>query len=188
MRRIDDISKAKLAAALLIMTAFFSGRSQAQVTTETKRLIVVSIPDRKLALLEDGQVVKTYDIAVGADVSPTPTGTFTIANRVKDPTYYHDGQVIPAGPKNPVGNRWIGLSEKHYAIHGTNAPRSIGKAASHGCVRMGKKNIEELFTRVRVGDTVEIHGERDELVARIFGEQPVITAEVVPASVGGGSR
>lgn len=205
MRRIGGNSKASLAGAVLAMAVIFSGSARAQqapeVVAEPKRVIIVSIPDRKLALLQDGQVVKIYDIAVGRDESPTPTGTFTIANRLKDPTYYHDGKVVAPGPKNPVGNRWIGLSEKHYAIHGTNAPKSIGSAASHGCVRMAKKDVEELFNLVRVGDTVEIHGERDQQVAQIFstpvrdarpgapaGSQPVITAEVVPASVGGGSR
>ncbi|MGB7167421.1 MAG: L,D-transpeptidase [Acidobacteriaceae bacterium] len=133
------------------------------------RTIVVSLEDRRLALLEDGVVKKVYPVAVGKDATPSPTGTFTIVARVTDPTYYHDGKVIPAGPENPVGTRWMGLSQKGYGIHGTNAPRSIGKAASHGCIRMGRRDLEDLFAQVRAGDVVEIVGQRDAETAAIFG-------------------
>lgn len=137
---------------------------------QAHRRVVVSIPDRKLAVLEqDGTVVKVYRVAVGAGVSPSPTGEFTVVNRVVDPTYYHEGQVVPPGDGNPVGPRWIGLSRAHYAIHGTNAPGSIGKATSHGCIRMRNADVRELFALVQVGDPVEIHAERDDKVAQLFG-------------------
>jgi lipoprotein-anchoring transpeptidase ErfK/SrfK len=134
-----------------------------------QRVIVVSLKDRKLALLEDGAVKKVYRVAVGRNGSPSPTGTFTILVRVENPTYYHAGQVIPPGPGNPVGTRWIGLDKKGYGIHGTNAPGSIGKAASHGCIRMDRRDLEELFAAVRSGDQVEIVGERNDETASIFG-------------------
>src|SRR5215510_12979739 len=133
------------------------------------RFVLISIPDRQLALVDDGKVVKTYPIAVGADDTPSPEGDFTIISRVSDPSWTHKGKVVAPGKNNPVGTRWIGLSLKGYGIHGTNAPRSIGKAASHGCFRLGKKDVEELFTLVRVGDTVAVRSERDELVAQVFG-------------------
>jgi len=63
----------------------------------------------------------------------------------------------------------MGLSRKGYGIHGTNNPRSIGHNASHGCVRMRNHDVEDLFARVAVGDVVELHGERDAEVTRIFG-------------------
>src|SRR5436190_803480 len=66
---------------------------------------------------------------------------------------------------------------KGYGIHGTNQPKSIGKAASHGCIRMGRKDLEELFELVRVGDTVEIHGERDATIAALFGAAAVEVAQ-----------
>jgi lipoprotein-anchoring transpeptidase ErfK/SrfK len=107
---------------------FCSARSPSVVT----RRIVVSIPDRKLALIEDGRIVKTYPVAVGAAVSPSPAGEFKIAHRILHPTYYAPGVVIPPGKENPLGTRWLGLTEKGYGIHGTNEPRSIGRRASHG--------------------------------------------------------
>jgi lipoprotein-anchoring transpeptidase ErfK/SrfK len=101
-----------------------------------KRTIVVSIPDRKLAVLENGVPLHTFAVAVGAAVSPSPTGTFEVVSRLTEPTYYHSGVVIPAGSNNPLGPRWVGLSKQGYGIHGTNAPGSIGRAASHGCIRL----------------------------------------------------
>jgi len=153
------------------------------------RFILISIPDRQLALVDEGKVVKTYPIAVGANGSPSPKGDFTIISRVSNPSWTHKGQVVPPGKNNPVGSRWMGLSLKGYGIHGTNAPRSIGKAASHGCFRMGKKDIEELFTLVRVGDTVAVRGERDDLVTQVFGAASgeVQVASATVASADGGA-
>lgn len=136
----------------------------------TKRVIVVSLEDRRLALLEDGKVVKTYPVAVGKSSSPSPVGTFTIERRVMNPTYSHYGRVVPPGPNNPVGSRWMGLSIKGYGIHGTNVPSSIGKAASHGCIRMGKADVEDLYSRVAVGDEVELVGRRNEETTQLFGD------------------
>jgi hypothetical protein len=143
------------------------------------RTVLVSIPDRKLAVLENGSVVAGFAISVGADDSPSPTGEFTIVNRVSNPAYYHEGVVIPAGKANPVGTRWVGLSQKGYGIHGTNAPKSIGQAASHGCIRLRNRDMEKLFGMLRVGDVVEIRGERDEQIAEIFGGEVDRESEAV---------
>jgi len=148
-----------------------------------RHVLVVSIPDRKLALMENGRVLKVYSVAVGASVSPSPSGTLKIINKVAGPTYYHPGKVVGPGKSNPLGNRWMGLSQKGYGIHGTNVPSSIGKAASHGCIRMGRHDVEELFNLARVGDTVEIHGERDAQVAAIFGS-PAPAVEVASSGFG----
>jgi len=143
------------------------------------RQIIISITDRRLALLEDGKLVKTYPIATGAKSSPSPDGEFTIINHAVDPVYRHKGKEIQPGDGNPLGSRWMGLSLKGYGIHGTNVPRSIGKAASHGCFRMAKADVEDLYNRVKVGDTVIIRKERDELIARTF-EQKTFAQPVQP--------
>lgn len=119
-----------------------------------QRQIIVSLPDRQLALLEDGKILKTYPVAVGADISRSPEGDFTVINRLENPTYYATGKVIGPGKANPLGTRWMGLSRKGYGIHGTNVPSSIGQAASHGCIRMKQRDLEELFQLVSVGDKV----------------------------------
>jgi L,D-transpeptidase catalytic domain len=147
------------------------------------RVLVLSIPDRKLALIEDGVVLKTFDVAVGKPSTPSPSGKLKIINKVTNPTYYHKGEVIKPGKGNPLGNRWMGLSQKGYGIHGTNVQSSVGKAESHGCFRMRKHDVEELFTLVRVGDTVQIHQERDEQVAAIFADPAKSVTPVPQTSV-----
>ena len=134
----------------------------------TVRWVLVSVPDRKLALFANGKVVRIYRVAVGKASTPSPIGEFKIVHRVTNPTYYHKGQVIAASNGNPVGTRWMGLSAKGYGIHGTNHPDSIGKAASTGCIRMDKRDLEELFAIIDVGDTVQIRAERDEQIAAVF--------------------
>lgn len=152
--------------------------TETNATPGTRRFVLVSIPDRKLALLQDGKVVKIYRVAVGSSASPSPSGEFAIVNRITNPTYYHPHVVIPASEESPIGTRWVGLNRKGYGIHGTNEPRSIGRAASHGCIRMSNRDIAQFFNRVRVGDLVEIHAERDADTARVFGSEK----EMVPAS------
>jgi len=91
--------------------------------------------------------------------------------------------VTKPGKNNPLGNRWMGLSKKSYGIHGTNVPASIGKAASHGCIRMGKHDVEELFELVRVGDTVEIVGTRNAEAEKVLrGPEQIGDGAVVVSS------
>ena len=135
----------------------------------TERRIVVSIPDRALAVIENGRVVLKFPVSVGAPENPSPAGEYRVINRVTNPVYYHPGEVIPAGPDNPVGPRWIGLNIKGYGIHGTNEPRLIGRDVSHGCIRLRNRDVKRLFARVRVGDAVELHATRDAETADLFG-------------------
>ena len=138
------------------------------VPTPTPRRIIVSIPDRRLVVLDNNQVVVAFPVAVGAPASPSPVGTFAVVNRISNPTYYKPGTVIGPGPRNPLGTRWIGLSQKSYGIHGTDVPSSIGYAQSHGCIRLHNADVERLFEHVRTGDIVEIHAERTPDIAPLF--------------------
>ncbi|HEV2288933.1 MAG TPA: L,D-transpeptidase [Candidatus Acidoferrales bacterium] len=171
--------------ALAVLALALAGKSAAQErplrrTADTEavpvsavaseRRIIVSIPDRRLALVENGCVMLMFRVAVGAPASPSPVGEFRVVNLVTDPVYYHPGQVIPAGPENPVGPRWIGLSAKGYGIHGTNEPRMIGRRASHGCIRLSNADVKILFAHLRVGDVVELHATRDAETAQLFGD------------------
>ena len=132
------------------------------------RVIVVSLQDHKLALVEDGQLRKVYTVAVGKPTTPSPEGTFTIARRVVNPTYHHGDRTVLPGPNNPVGTRWMGLSKTGYGIHGTNEPKSIGKSASHGCIRMAKADLEEFYALIAVGDQVQIVAQPDQQTAHLF--------------------
>lgn len=173
---------------VLTLAAAIPCRAQNSVPTsigQPDRVVLVSLVDRKLAVIDNGVVIATFQVAVGAKVSPSPTGAFTIVSRVANPSYYHPGTVIPAGKDNPLGTRWVGLSLKGYGIHGTNAPGSIGRAASHGCIRLRTPDMERLFTMLQIGDAVEIRAERDEQIARVFGGQ---TDDVVLAWARSSSR
>jgi lipoprotein-anchoring transpeptidase ErfK/SrfK len=159
-------------AALCGRTAAAANGPRAVVDATVVRRIVVSLPDRRLALIENDEVISVYPVAVGAPISPSPAGTFSVVNRVANPTYYKPGTVIAPGAANPIGTRWIGLSAKGYGIHGTDRPKSIGFAKSHGCIRLRNEDIERLFERVRPGDVVELHAERTPETARLFTDAP----------------
>ena len=177
MRTTGRESRAAALAAIVFMaavSALAEEKYRRTVVIDGKeqpaeiRRIVVSLQDRKLALLEGEKVVKIWATAVGAESTPSPSGTYTIVNRLCRPSYYKPGKVVPPGPSNPLGTRWLGLSLKGFGIHGTNAPGSIGRKASHGCIRMRNRDIEELFELVNVGDVVELYRERSDYLAQIF--------------------
>jgi lipoprotein-anchoring transpeptidase ErfK/SrfK len=105
--------------------------------------ITVNRSSKRLDLFRDGALYRSYPVAVGSLLTPTPRGTFRIINKVKN-------------PGGPYGTRWMGLSKPHIGIHGTNNPSSIGRPASHGCIRMQNKDVEELFDLVSIGTTVKI--------------------------------
>ena len=162
-------AKAATFSALVFLASALFSQSDPTQPKRPHRVVLVSIPDRQLAVLENGVVIRTLRVSVGSASSPSPVGEFQIINHVAHPSYSHTGTVLPAGPNNPLGPRWMGLSFKGYGIHGTNQPRSIGKAASHGCIRLSNHDIVELFPLLSVGDTVEIRATRDAQIASIFG-------------------
>lgn len=137
--------------------------------SRTARRIVVSIPDRKLAVIEGGRVVKIFPTAVGAPRTPSPVGCYRIVQRVSNPTWYTKGKIVPPGAANPLGTRWLGLSAKGFGIHGTNNPSSIGSSVSHGCIRLRNRDVEQLFTMVAVGDEVDLFSKRTPELADMFG-------------------
>jgi len=175
------------AVLILALTIPCLGQSPLKAVEQPRaqRVVLVSIADRKLAVLENGNVLAYFPVAVGAAMSPSPTGEFVIVSRVANPTYYHDGVVMPAGKDSPVGTRWLGLNVKGYGIHGTNAPRSVGHATSHGCVRLRNRDVERLYGMLRVGDVVEIRGERDDEIVEVFGNPVDVATARVTAETSG---
>ena len=175
MFNVEDQIKKLAAFTGVVLMATAEALAQDKSARPTHR-IVVSIADRKLAVLADDRVVRIFPTAVGAPQSPSPAGVYKIVNSIPDPTWYYKGKVIGPGKNNPLGTRWLGLSIKGYGIHGTNVPSSIGHNASHGCVRMRNKDVEELFRMVDVGDQVEIYADRTAELDQIFGDPTAIVA------------
>ena len=143
---------ARLVTTLVI--AVFEAKAEDE--RKLSKRIVISIPDKRLVLYEGGEAVRVFDVAVGKPSTPTPQGEFQIVQRIPYPTWFGPNIVVPPGKSNPLGTRWLGLSIAGYGIHGTNVPSSIGKAASHGCIRMRNQDVEELFELVGVGVKVEL--------------------------------
>jgi peptidoglycan hydrolase-like protein with peptidoglycan-binding domain len=100
-----------------------------------------------LSLTQNGKVIKTYPVAVGAPNTPTPLGSWRIIQKTMN-------------PGGPFGTRWMKLNVPWggYGIHGTDNPSSIGTAASHGCVRMYNEDVNELYDIVPLGTPVQIIG------------------------------
>jgi lipoprotein-anchoring transpeptidase ErfK/SrfK len=124
---------------------------------------VVQKEARRLIILLNGDYIKEYPVAVGAAESPTPDGKFVLdVGKAKNPDWTApDGHLYKYGdPKNILGTRWMPFSdtEGHHGlgIHGTTDPKSVGKEASNGCIRMLNADVEEIFGMLAPGDTVEI--------------------------------
>jgi len=126
--------------------------------TGTNSTYILVYRNRKIMeVYANDTLVKRYKIAVGKKQTPTPTGEYKVVVKVANPGWYPKGKPpVEAGKNNPLGTRWMGLDIKGFGIHGTNTPASIGKSASHGCIRMHIKDVEELFQQVSVGTSVKI--------------------------------
>ena len=118
----------------------------------------------RLYLYDGFDLTKTYTVATGQSLYPTPLGHFEVVIKERDPWWYPPAgsawavgkQPIPPGPGNPLGTRWMGLSAPGVGIHGTPEDGSIGYSLSHGCIRMHIPQAEWLFDHVDVGTPVYI--------------------------------
>ena len=124
---------------------------------------IVLIVDRKdftLTVVRDGRYAAQYPISIGANDS-TPTGTFTIHNKIRNPDWYNRGETVPHGdPRNPLGGFWMGFAQDgkplSYGIHATTDASLIGSPTGRGCVRLKAEHTDELFQSCDVGATVVI--------------------------------
>ncbi|HST13744.1 MAG TPA: L,D-transpeptidase family protein [Gaiellaceae bacterium] len=127
-------------------------------------VIVVNRGENTLRLYDGRRLVRTFRVATGQAIYPTPAGIWRIVDKQRDPWWYpptYDAWAkglspVPPGPSNPLGTRWMGLNAPGVGIHGTDAPTSIGYSASHGCIRMQVPEAEWLFEHVPVGTAVVI--------------------------------
>ncbi len=120
--------------------------------------LIVDKSDNTLQVWIGGRFYRQYRVATGRD-NCTPTGTFTIVDRVEKPTWWRplDGQPIPFGhPEHELGTHWLAWDLKGYGIHGTNRPETIGTQASLGCVRMLNEDVAEVYALSPVGTRVTV--------------------------------
>jgi lipoprotein-anchoring transpeptidase ErfK/SrfK len=126
-------------------------------------VIVIHRGSNHLYLYKGMKPWRTFTVATGQAIYPTPLGRFAIVVKWKDPWWYppnspwaKGAKPIPPGPGNPLGTRWMGLSAPGVGIHGTPDPASLGYSASHGCIRMYIPYAEWLFDHVEIGTPVYI--------------------------------
>lgn len=128
--------------------------------------LVINIPEMRLFDYSVDDVPDVMAAAVGDVEDPTPVGEFQIRDKRIDPTWYVPKSIrdekpdlpeqVAAGPENPLGSRWMRIGKSAYGIHGTNSRWSIGREATHGCVRLFERDVKELFDRTRDGTRLQI--------------------------------
>jgi lipoprotein-anchoring transpeptidase ErfK/SrfK len=132
--------------------------------------IIVSFGDRRLYLITGKGQAISYPIAVPREKSRWQ-GTTTISNKRVNPSWRPTAEMLQENPKlphwvpgghpmNPLGVRALYLGASAYRIHGTDAPWTIGKAVSQGCIRMNNEDVLDLYPRVPVGTRVTVTWER----------------------------
>lgn len=123
--------------------------------------LVVKLRAKRVYVYRGLEVIATYRIAVGKRGWETPKGTYRVYEQEQNPVFksFKTGRIINPGPENPLGPRWIGIwtdGKTRLGFHGTNQPELIGKAVSHGCIRMRNQDVMALYDKVRVGTIVEV--------------------------------
>ena len=131
--------------------------------------IVVFKADRRLQAIDrEGRVVAQFPVSLGGPRDPLPVGKLKIANEVKEPAFYYDPALIwnaklehhkakiAPGPNNPVGIVWLGLSKRHWGIHGTPEPARVGRMETHGCLHLTNWDAQKLASIVSPGVVVDV--------------------------------
>lgn len=110
-----------------------------------------------------GRMVAQFPATMGSKYDPLPIGNWTIKGTAFNPPFHYNPDLfwdadskdekakLPPGPNSPVGVVWIDLSKPHYGIHGTPEPQTIGRAESHGCIRLTNWDAARLALMVKSG-------------------------------------
>ncbi len=123
--------------------------------------LLLKLSERTLYLYHQQTLLSTYPVAVGREGWETPTGQFTIFQMQQNPTWEHPftGELVPPGDDNPLGHRWLGFwndGTNSIGFHGTPDESSIGRAVSHGCVRLRNQDVIALYEQVALGTPVYV--------------------------------
>ncbi len=128
----------------------------------------VSVKDEMLEVRANDKVVAAFPVTVGSQQTASPMGNWKVQAIAKMPNFRYDPKmlkegerssnfhILPPGPNNPVGVIWIALNKKGIGLHGTNDPDSIGRNASHGCIRLANWDIVKLAELVKPGVPVTV--------------------------------
>jgi L,D-transpeptidase ErfK/SrfK len=128
--------------------------------------LVLNVPEMRLYDFRSGPLPEVYAVAVGDAADPTPLGEFRVGNKRTDPVWTVPASIraekpelparVPPGPDNPLGKFWMTIGTTSYGLHGTNVRWSIGRMATHGCVRFYEDDIRRLYERTPPGTRLRI--------------------------------
>jgi lipoprotein-anchoring transpeptidase ErfK/SrfK len=126
--------------------------------------LILKLKERKVYVYQGERVIATYPVAVGRKGRETPTGEWQILETIVNPgwTNFNTGAVVPPGPRNPMGTRWMAFwtdGVDTIGFHGTPDIKSVGKAVSNGCVRMYNQDVQAMYALIKVGTIVRVVNE-----------------------------
>jgi len=149
----------------------------ASVEAPSAKALVLDRSRRLLTVFENGRPLRRFPVAVGMPGWETPVGSFRVLEKTIDPVWEHPqkGTHTPSGPANPLGSRWIGFHQDCQGrrgwdgeqmldikgcvvtgFHGTPNRWTVGRALSHGCVRLHDEDVREVFDLVSLGTPVTV--------------------------------
>ncbi len=141
---------------------FSTGEIDGRTGTNTRRALQVFAQARGLS----GTAADVVAAPTGSEHDPLPIGDWKVTAILWQPEFHYNPELfwdadpahakatIPPGPNNPVGVVWIDIDRPHYGLHGSREPSRVGKAASHGCVRMTNWDAARVAALVRPGTRV----------------------------------
>ena len=133
-------------------------------------IAIIKAEKQLLVLDREGKTLAAFPISLGSSRDQLPVGKLKIANEVTDPVFYYDPALIwdakprytkvqlAPGPNNPIGTVWMGLSKKHWGIHGTPQPSRVGRMETHGCIHLTNWDAQRLSALGAAGFVVDVRG------------------------------
>ena len=144
-------------------------KEKSDESTPPTTAVKIDTKTSMLTVYEGGKLIAAYPVTIGSAQTESPIGDWKVRGVAKMPNFRHDKamlnkgersgdfHMLPPGPNNPVGVIWIALNKKGIGLHGTNDPDSIGRSASHGCVRLANWDVMRLAGKIKAGVPVAIH-------------------------------
>ncbi len=131
------------------------------VLPETSARLVIRLSERRVYVYRGDTVETSFPVAIGREGWNTPTGEFRVFSMLENPGWTNPftNEVLPPGPENPLGERWIAFwtdGTNQIGFHGTPNRDSVGQAASHGCIRLYNEDVRVLYELVSIGTLVTV--------------------------------
>ncbi|VTU18502.1 Putative L,D-transpeptidase YkuD [Variovorax sp. PBS-H4] len=159
---------ARFEAGSPIVVVNVTGKADAGVVKAAKSIEIDKSAHMLFVLDGAGKPLAGFPISIGGPLDPLPLGKMKIINEVKDPTFTYDPALLKkapadaskvelaAGPNNPIGNVWLGLSKPHWGIHGTPTPERVGREETNGCIHLTNWDAARLSQLAKAGFAVEV--------------------------------